>query len=81
MCNRFDKRGFLVRHIFGCDKRQVFVVPGEVKTRTWKFINGAAIQAQSLADAHEWLDQYLEKYKKRLQQPTVRVNGSNQRIG
>lgn len=61
MCSRYDKRGYLVRHVFGCVKRQVFTIPGEVKTRTWRFANGAAVQAQSLADAHEWLDQYLEK--------------------
>lgn len=61
MCNRFDQRGYLVRHLFGATKRQVFVIPGEVKTRTWRFRTGAAAQAQSLADAHEWLDAYLEK--------------------
>lgn len=66
MCNRFDQRGYLVRQIFGVTKRQVFVIPGEVKTKTWTFGKGAAIQAQSLADAHEWLDDYLEKRRKRL---------------
>jgi hypothetical protein len=65
VCNRFDQRGYLVRHLFGVAKRQVFLVPGEVKTRTWTFPKGAAIQAQSLADAHEWLDDYLEKRRTR----------------
>lgn len=73
MC-RFDQRGFLVRHLFGRVKRQVFVIPGEVKTRTWRFKNGAAIQAQSLADAHEWLDKYLEK---RRSQINGAVHGAN----
>jgi hypothetical protein len=64
---RFDQRGYLVRHLFGREKRQVFIIPGTVKTRTWRFADGAAIQTQSLTDAHEWLDQYLEKYKSRLE--------------
>jgi hypothetical protein len=65
---RFDQRGYLVRQLFGCGKRQVFVIPGAVKTRTWRFKTGVSAQAQSLADAHEWLDQYLEKIRNRLNQ-------------
>ena len=67
MCDRrFDQRGYLVRHVFGQAKRQVFILPGIVSTRTWRFKNGAAVRAQSLADAHEWLDQYVEKLRPKL---------------
>lgn len=66
MSDRFDQRGYLVRHIFGQEKRRVFILPGKVSTRTWRFRNGAAIQAQSLADAHEWLDRYIEKCRPKL---------------
>jgi hypothetical protein len=60
MC-RFDQRGFLVRHTFGQPKRQVFEIPGQVSTRTWRHRTGVAARAQSLADAHKWLDQLLDK--------------------
>ena len=68
MCDRFDQRGFLVRQRFGAAKRDVAIIPGEVKTRTWRFAGGVAVQAQSLSDAHEWLDAYLEKIKTQLNQ-------------
>jgi hypothetical protein len=68
MCDRFDQRGYLVRYVFGRDKRQVFMIPGKVSTRTWRFKTGVAIRAQSLADAQEWLDQYLEKRRPKLLQ-------------
>lgn len=65
--HRFDQRGYLVRHVFGREKRDVYILPGAVSTRTWQFKTGVAVRAQSLADAHEWLDQYLERRRRKLQ--------------
>jgi hypothetical protein len=76
MSNRFDQRGWLVRHRFGEEKRVVVPVPGEVRTRTWRFAGGVASRAQSLADAHKFLDQYIEKLRKRLAQG-VPQHGTN----
>ena len=59
--SRHDARGYLVRQVFGMRRRQVFQVPGEVKTKSWCFKGGAVVMTQSLADAHQWLDRLVHK--------------------
>ncbi len=61
MSDRFDRRGYLVRHVFGQARRQVFAIPGEVRTGSWKFHHGIVARAQSLTRAHEELNRMIKR--------------------
>lgn len=60
MADHFDQRGYLIIQQFGFRRRRVYVIPGEVLTRLWRFARGVSVQHQSLQDAHEMIDDYLE---------------------